>query len=249
MKRNLFLLIFLLPFFGLAQSLPTKDSTGLQIKKLTGDFYIYTTWQVYGDTKFPSNSMYMVADTGVIMIDTPWDSTQFQPLLDSIEVRHHKKVILCIATHFHEDRTGGFAFLQSKGIPTWSSKLTYDWCLKRNVKQAQYYFEKDTTFTINQHTIQTYYPGPGHTSDNIVIWFNGEKLLYGGCFVKSNEAIDMGNTSDANVQEWTNSIYRVMRKFPRPAFIIPGHQNWLNRRALQHTLYLLNKYRQLFKTT
>ena len=39
---------------------------------------------------------------------------------------------------------------------------------------------------MGQHAFQTYYGGQGHTPDNIVIWFDKEKILYGGCLVKSD---------------------------------------------------------------
>lgn len=54
--------------------------------------------------------MYLVAKDGVVLFDTPWDTTQFQPLLDSIKLKHDKNVIICIATHAHEDRTGGLEY-------------------------------------------------------------------------------------------------------------------------------------------
>lgn len=59
-----------------------------------------------------ANSMYAVTDNGVVLFDTPWDTIQFQPLLDSIMLKHGKEVLLCIATYSHTDRTGGFDFLK-----------------------------------------------------------------------------------------------------------------------------------------
>ncbi len=82
----------------------------LIISKLTGDFYVYTTFQTINGTLFPSNSMYIITDGGAVMIDTPWDKTQFQPLLDSIKSKHNKEVMLCISTHFHDDRIAGLDF-------------------------------------------------------------------------------------------------------------------------------------------
>jgi len=213
----------------------------LTITHLTGDFYVYTTYNLYGKEYVPSNSMYLVTNKGVVMFDTPWDTTQCQPLLDSIEAHHHKKVILSISTHFHEDRTGGIDFLKAKGVKTWTSRQTYELCKQRGEPQAAFYFTKDTTFNIGNHRFQTYYPGAGHAPDNILIWFDKEKVLYGGCFIKSTEATDLGNLSDANLQEWPLSIHKVMNKFPDPKYVIPGHQDWHNNQSLQHTLKLLKE--------
>lgn len=186
----------------------------------------------------------MVTDEGVVMIDTPWDSTQFQPLLDSIKARHHKNVIMCIATHSHEDRTGGLEFLKQQGIQTYTTKLTDEISRKRNGVRAESLIEKDTTFTIGQHTFQTHYPGKGHTADNIVIWFEKDKILYGGCLVKSTEATDTGNLADANVKEWETTIKKIQKTYPKPNYIIPGHQGWTSTNSLNHTLQLIREYRR-----
>lgn len=215
----------------------------LKITHLAGDCYVYITYNLWRNQPVPSNSMYLVTNEGVVMFDTPWDTTQFQPLLDSIEARHHKKVIMSISTHFHEDRTGGIDFLKAKGIKTYSSRQTYDLCKQRGEKQAGYYFTKDTTFHTGNHSFQAYYPGPGHAPDNIVIWVPGEKVLYGGCLVKSTEATSLGNLSDANLQAWPGSIRKVMQKYPSPTYVIPGHDGWSNNQSLQHTLQLLKTHK------
>jgi len=225
-------------FLTLIVSRPVDDAS-LEISHLTGGFYIYTTYNMVNNTRFPSNSMYMVTDKGVVMFDTPWDTAQFQPLLDSIEKRHGQKVVLCIATHYHEDRTGGFGFLEKKGIKTYTSKQTYDLCKQYNMNQASSYFEKDTVFKIGRSSFQTHYGGEGHTKDNIVIWFEKERILYGGCLIKSTEATNLGNTKDASLDKWPGTLMDIKKKFPNPAFIIPGHQDWKSTGSLDHTVELL----------
>lgn len=222
---------------SVAQTTPTP----LQITHLTGDFYVYITYGLYGKEYVPSNSMYLVTNKGVVMFDTPWDSTQCQPLLDSIQQRHHQKVVLCISTHFHEDRTGGLAFLQAKGVKTYSSFQTLELCKQRGKKQAAFYFTKDTTFHMGNHQFQTYYPGAGHAPDNILIWFGKESVLYGGCFIKSTEATNLGNLSDANPRAWLINTEKVIKAFPHPQYVIPGHDEWQDNQSLQHTLKLLKE--------
>jgi metallo-beta-lactamase class B len=219
-----------------------QTSTGkLKISHLTGDFYVYTTYKILDGSLFPSNSMYMVTDKGVVLFDTPWDTTQFQPLLDSISLKHHQKVVLCISTHFHADRTAGLEYFRQKNIKTYSSHLTYILCKEHNDNQAEYYFDKDTTFVVGSHKFQTYFPGEGHTKDNIVIWFENEKILYGGCFVKSTENEDVGNIADANMSAWETSIKNLIRKYPKIKFIIPGHFGWNGNKALEHTIKILEE--------
>jgi metallo-beta-lactamase class B len=222
-----------------------QSKTGrLEISHLTGDFYIYTTYGIYKRVPVPANSMYMITSKGVVLFDTPWDSTTFQPLLDSIQIRHHKEVILCIATHFHEDRTAGLEFYRKKGIRTYTTVKTDSLSAKHDEKRAEFLIYKDTVFAIGQHLFRTYYGGWGHTPDNIVIWFDKEKILYGGCAVKSVEAEDLGNLSDANVKEWEATIRKIMDQFKNPNYIIPGHNDWKSREALTHTLKLIQDYEE-----
>lgn len=226
-------------FLSVGLSGQTNNNPSLKISHLTGEFYIYTTSNTYKNTTFPSNSMYVVSSSGVVMIDTPWDTTQFQPLLDSIEKRHGQKVVLCIATHYHDDRTGGLAFLESQGIKTYTSKQTYALCKQYNIHPSSNYFEKDTVFTVGDLSFQTFYGGEGHTKDNIVIWFYKEKVLYGGCLIKSTDATDLGNTKDANLVAWPGTLRNIQKKFTNPKYIIPGHESWISTRSLDHTLKLL----------
>lgn len=214
-------------------------ATPLAIVPLGGDCYAYTTCNVFGESLYPSNSMYLVTNNGVVMIDTPWDTTQLRPLLDSIKTRHGKEVVLCISTHFHSDRTAGVNFLKSKGIRTWSSHRTYNLCRERGEEQPEFYFNNDTVFTIGQYRVETYYGGGGHTPDNIVIWFAHNKLLYGGCLVKSTESPDLGNMGDARPDEWPQTIKNILKRFPKPGIVIPGHLGWKNSQSLQHTQKML----------
>src|ERR1700759_933499 len=91
MKILLILSVFL---FSIFHSSGQSSKQDLIISHLTGDFYVYTTFGSYNGSPVPSNSMYLVTSDGVILFDTPWDSTQFKPLLDSIRIRHGKKVIM-----------------------------------------------------------------------------------------------------------------------------------------------------------
>jgi glyoxylase-like metal-dependent hydrolase (beta-lactamase superfamily II) len=214
----------------------------LSISKLLDDFYIYTTYKVLNGSLFPSNGMYVVTDSGIIMIDTPWDIEQTYPLLDSIEKRHNKEVKSCIVTHYHDDRTAGLDLLKQRGIKTYSSFKTWILCKEKNERQAEFYFIGDTIYNFGNYILLTYYPGEGHTKDNIVIWFKKEKILYGGCLIKSIESHGLGNIVDANIVQWSISVKNVIRKFPKTSFIIPGHFDWSDKNSLKHTLKLLKRH-------
>lgn len=217
------------------------SANNLKISHLTGDFYVYETYGSYKGQRISANAMYLVTAQGAVLFDTPWDTTQFQPLLDSIKARHNKNAVLCIATHFHDDRTGGLEYYRRKGIRTYTTRQTDELSKRRGMKRAEFLIDGDTVFTVAEYSFQTYYPGEGHTSDNIVIWFDKQKILYGGCLIKSVADSNLGNLADANQKAYAQTIKNVQAKCGKPQYIITGHNDWINTASLEHTLQMAVK--------
>ena len=241
MKKIILIIAF---FFSLTNIFGQTNEPKLKISHLTGDFYIYTTYNTNEGSKIPANGMYLITENGVALFDTPWDTTQFQPLLDSIKLKHNKDVTICIATHWHSDRTDGLEYYKQKGIKTYTTKLTDDLSKKNNKKRAEYLIEKDTIFNIGQYSFETYYPGQGHTEDNIVLWFNKEKVLYGGCLIKGAEAENLGYLGDGNVFEYETTLKNVQKKYPDPKYIIVSHHNWNNINSLKHSIRMAKELKR-----
>lgn len=240
--RILFLTIYLAcSFTGL---MAQENEAKLKITHLTGDFYVYTTYNLYENTPVPANGMYLVTRNGVAMFDTPWDTTQFQPLLDSIWQRHKQKVTLCFATHWHSDKTAGLEYYRQQGIKTYTTVQTDELSRKNNKKRAEFLMTKDTVFRLAQYTFETFYPGEGHTTDNIIIWFKKQKILYGGCLIKGADDETLGNLSDANVQEYATTLKNVQRKCTKPKFIIVAHSDWKNLNSLNHSIMMAEKLKK-----
>ena len=226
---------------SLTDTFGQTEQAKLKISHLTGNFYIYTTYNTYEESQVPANGMYLITNNGVVLFDTPWDTTQFQPLLDSIKLKHNKNVIVCIATHWHSDRTAGLEYYKQQGIKTYTTLLTDKLSKKNNKKRAEFLMTKDTIFNVGQYSFETYYPGEGHTADNIIVWFSKEKILYGGCLIKGADAEDLGYLGDANIAEYENTLKRVQKKCPDPKFIIISHSDWNNINSLKHSIKLAKK--------
>lgn len=220
-----------------------QKAPALIITPVTGNVYAYTTFKWYNGTPNSSNSAYVVTPEGVVLLDTPWDTAQFEPLLDSIEARHGIKAVLCIVTHAHDDRSAGLGFLASKGIATYSSVQTDSISRLKGEERAKYHFTRDTAFRVGGHVFQTFYGGKGHTEDNIVVWLPGQKVLYAACVVKSTRSTTLGNTADAHPDNWASTLHRIRSRFPRAQFIVPGHGEGFSPGALEHTLRLLEAFK------
>lgn len=235
MRKITTVTIFLFSFITI---LGQTEKQKLQITHLTGDFYVYTTYNTYKESQVPANGMYLVTNNGVVMFDTPWDTTQFQPLLDSIKLKHNKTVVMCFATHWHSDKTAGLEYYRQQGIKTYTTALTDELSKKNNKKRAEFLMAKDTVFNAGQYSFETYYPGQGHTTDNIVIWFKKEKILYGGCLIKGADDEDLGYLGDGNIAEYASTLKKVQQKCQKPKFIIIAHSDWKNINSLKHSIIM-----------
>lgn len=240
MKYKLIFFYSLSFFFGKASAQADKK---LLIEHLSGNFYVYTTYNTYQDSKVRANGVYLVTKKGVVLFDTPWDTTQFQPLLDSIQNRHNKKVIMAFATHWHSDKTAGLEYYKQLGIKTYTTQLTDELSKKNNAKRAQFLMSKDTSFVVDEYQFETYYPGEGHTKDNIVIWFPKEKILLGGCLIKGAKDENLGYLGDGNKIEYANTLLKVQRKFSNPRFIITTHSDWKNINSLKNSIRMAKQLR------
>jgi metallo-beta-lactamase class B len=237
MKLRLVVFLLLLSSVVFGQGSDLKIS----ITPLIKNFYICTSYG-YPDGKspYPANSLFVVTDAGIVLIDTPWGEDQTKQLIDSLQQRFNQKIALCIATHFHEDRTGGLEVLNKQDVETYTSKQTYNLAKDRGEQLPSFTFAADTTFTVGDLEFETFYPGAGHTRDNIAVWFPKEKILVGGCLVKSMEATTIGNIVDASVEQWPSTIRKLSERFKDARFVIPGHEGWQGgTKQFAHTLKII----------
>ena len=214
----------------------------LELKQIKTNFYVHTTYNSFGGNPFPSNGLIVNSDSGLILIDTPWNDFQTTKLIDSYKKLFKKDITLAIITHAHVDKIGGINSLLNQKIKTISTKLTADIAESNSYRRPEAKLPKDSIIIFSNIVIHTFYPGVGHTKDNIVVYFPEEKILYGGCFIKSIDAKDLGNLIDADVIQWDTSINNVIKKFNGDMIVIPGHGKIGNFKNIKHTKYLINHY-------
>ncbi|HAY3552861.1 BlaB family subclass B1 metallo-beta-lactamase [Elizabethkingia meningoseptica] len=226
-----------------------QETPEVKIEKLKDNLYVYTTYNTFNGTKYAANAVYLVTSKGVVVIDSPWGEEKFKNFTDEIYKRHGKKVIMNIATHSHDDRAGGLEYFKSLGAKTYSTKMTDSILTKDNKPRAQYTFDNNKSFKVGKDEFQVYYPGKGHTADNVVVWFPKDKVLVGGCIIKSGDSKDLGFLGEAYVNDWTQSVHNIQKKFPNVQYVVAGHDDWKDQTAIQHTLDLISEYQQKQKAS
>ena len=82
-----------------------------------------------------------------------------------------------------------------------------------------------TTTAPNFGPLKVFYPGPGHTSDNITVGIDGTDIAFGGCLIKrtarpSRSAISVMPTLSTTPRQRA----RLVRKaFPKASMIVMSH--------------------------
>ena len=175
----------------------------------------------------------MIDGNNAHIIDTPWTLADTKKLTLWIKAKG-LTVKTSVVTHFHQDASGGLPFLNNLSIKTYATKLTNKLLTLKKRENSNKEIVNNT-FTLVDGLIEIFYPGAGHTQDNIVIWLPKAKMLFGGCFVKNLNSTSLGYTGDASVKDWPKSIQRVINKYPNIEVVIPGHGKIGDLSLLKHT--------------
>lgn len=171
----------------------------------------------------PANGLVLMTEKEALLIDTPWTEEQTERLVDWIEQDRRLSVVAVVATHFHPDCMGGIEAVHRRGIPTHGLSLTAELAREDGSDPPQVLFAESEQLSVGGETVELFYPGPGHSHDNIVVWLEGPKVLFGGCLIKNATTNHIGYLGDAEVDRWAASVEKVKARYPEARLIVPGH--------------------------
>jgi metallo-beta-lactamase class B len=246
-----------------ASSTPTPS--GLRIEKLSDDVELLRVtehvWIHVSDDQsdrwgtIPANGL-IVIDKGVgMLVDTGWKPSQARLIAEFAEKELSSPIRHVVLTHSHKDRMGGLPGIAKPDLVVHAHELTARAVEKLGLGVKIVPFSDEDTVEIGDHRLELFYPGPGHTKDNIVVWLPDEHILFAGCLVKSAKSAELGNREDAVIRSWPMSVLRTLERYGVPPveegeghlehrhaeLVIPGHGPPGNINLLHHTLGLLEQ--------
>ncbi|OHX65825.1 subclass B1 metallo-beta-lactamase [Flammeovirga pacifica] len=189
--------------------------------------------------KVACNGMLVIDDGEAILIDTPTGKENTTELYQWLQ-ENDIELKAVIPTHFHKDCLGGLDYLHSKGIESYGSYLTILSASKKHITPPQNAFKDSLTLMVDDHEVEFKYLGKGHTNDNIVAYVPSDKILFGGCLVKSLNA-GKGNLEDADTLAWPITLAKVKDTYPTVKKVIPGHGAIGDTKLLDYTIELFSK--------
>ncbi len=228
-------------FVLLLAYMPLVNAQQVVLKQLSENTFIHTSYLQTDDFgHVPCNGLVIRNGQQALVFDTPTDDKGAKELIRLVQDSLHCKVVMVIPTHFHNDCLGGLQAFHDAGIPSIANELTLELAKNSQVTVPEFSFHKSFTFKVGQEKVLIKFLGQGHTRDNVVGYFPSEKVLFGGCLIKEIGA-SKGYLGDANVEEWSATVKRVKRKFPRVKQVVPGHGEAGDSSLLDYTRKLFTK--------
>ncbi|MBN2000299.1 MBL fold metallo-hydrolase [candidate division KSB1 bacterium] len=216
---------------------------------------------------WPANSLLAeLGDSTWLLVDTPWTNQASEKLYDWISERGELKAV--INTHHHRDNLGGNGFFIAKSVSVYGSDLTVE-LLKKHIKEGDPTLENDSEryesyFKVFRETplvppnfsfplkeglwldfgrkAEIYFPGAGHTADNVVVYLPDRRILFGGCLVRAAGSTTLGYTGAADLAAWPGSLRKLLERYPECQTVIPGHGQPGDKLLFEHTLHLLENF-------
>jgi len=232
----------LLIFFasvGMAKPDTIKVSPYLDIVKLSPHTYLHISYINYQSAQIACNGLVFISNGEAAVFDTPVGNEASMNLLQWIYEEQNAVVTYFVANHFHEDCISGLSSFVGTGCATISHKKTCKLAGLKGYNCTQRYFADSLEFSVGDKKVECHYFGPAHTTDNIVAYIPSERMLFGGCMVKSIGS-DKGNLADADLEQWPATLEKVMGRYPKVKTVIPGHGAPGNKKLLKYTLKLFS---------
>lgn len=234
---------------GAVESAPAARAP--ELERVAENVWVHKSWHEIAPWGLVlSQGLVIETPAGVFLVDTAWTNADTALLVDDIEQTLGTLPKTAIVTHAHDDKMGGMAALKAAGVATFAHPLTNADAPTRGLApaDADILAQGDIAWFggVNPHSeesagaahVVAYYPGPGHTRDNIVVYIPSAKLLFGGCLIRPAGATNLGNTADADIAGWAAAVRRVAEKFPEAEIVIPSHGPVGDRALLDHTIAL-----------
>ncbi|UBM59175.1 subclass B1 metallo-beta-lactamase [Marinilongibacter aquaticus] len=213
----------------------------LKITEIKPNVFVHVSYlQTEDFGKVGCNGLVIVDHKKAIVFDTPIDDPSSQELIDWLTKEKSVEIKAVVATHFHDDCLGGVQAFEEAGIPSYASAFTQSLAEKEGNAVPKNAFAKDKKFKVGKKKVYVRFFGAGHTLDNVVAYEPKDRLLFGGCLVKTLNA-GKGYLGDADVKEWPLTIQKIENAYPEVDLVVPGHGDYGDKKLLVFTRKLFSE--------
>ncbi len=213
-------------------------SGDLIVTQIAGNSFEHTSFLQTNDFgNVACNGLIVRNSNEVVVFDAPTNDKSSEELIKWIKESLYCKINAIIPTHFHDDCLGGLKAFDENNIPSYAYFKTIEFAKENNFVVPKNSFRDSIILKVgNEKTIVKFF-GEGHTKDNVVGYFPGENIMFGGCLIKELNA-GKGFLGDATVADWSATVEKVKEEYPDVKIIVPGHGAYGNKKLLDYTIQL-----------
>jgi metallo-beta-lactamase class B len=234
------LLLFLTACASTPAVPPSRDAYVLaedvRVQRIAPGVWLHVTTGNVGGDLIPANGLLVEDGDTSLLVDTGWTPRHSEMLLTWARDTLHRPVRAALVTHFHDDRTGGIPTLAAQGIPVHAREDT----ARRAAAEGNPVPSQRLSDAQDFGPLSVFFPGAGHSPDNLVVLHPASGVLFGGCFIRDTTAKSLGHLEDADVAAWPASFQAAREHFPDARIVVPGHFQPGGPELLDHTAALLH---------
>lgn len=213
-----------------------EPALDIAVEQLAGPVWIHRSrFETDSWGLVEANGLVVFGERGAVLVDTAWTPAQARWLLDWIERESGREALAVIVTHSHGDRSAGIGEALARGIPVHGSQGTAELLRQRGEPAPSQVFEDELELDLGGVALEAFYPGPGHTADNSVVYVADQAVLFGGCLIRAAATDDLGNVADADVAAWPETMRRLIERYGSARRVVPGHGAVGDAALLEHT--------------
>lgn len=220
---------------------PIYKTDDLIITQVAENSFVHVSFLQTDDFgNVPCNGLIVTNQGEAVIFDTPANDKSSEELIHWIKETLHCHVKAIIPTHFHNDCVGGLKTFHADSIPSYANIKTIELAEEKNFLVPQNGFRDSLRLQIGDSYVSVWFPGEGHTKDNVVGYFPNDNILFGGCLIKEVDA-NKGYLGDANIFEWSGTVERVKSSYPNIKIVVPGHGEPGDQELLDYTIKLFSQ--------
>ncbi len=188
---------------------------------------------------FMSNAGFVVTNDGVVAFDALGTPALGRAMIAAIRKVTQQPLKRVVVSHYHADHIYGLQEFKAIGAEIWAhrkaqaymtSGQAHDRLVQRRtdlfpwvdentqVIPADLWIDGDTTFRMGGITFRIVYAEGAHSPEDILLFVNGDRLLFAGDLVFAGRVPFVGN---ADSDGWLRAMDKMIAL--RPQVVIPGH--------------------------
>lgn len=217
----------------------------VRLRQIHPDVWVHvSTWRFEDGTVFPMNGLIVRDGDGLILVDSAWGEEATAALMAAIEAQIGLPVRRGLVTHFHHDRLSGVDVLESRGVTMYGTPRTRQLAAAEGnaVPATRLGGLGDVNSAVSFGPVEVFYPGAGHSPDNLVVYLPEAGILFGGCAIHEQSRETAGNVEDADLPAWPESVLRVQARYPQAEIVVPGHGAPGGPDLLDHTVAIVEAH-------